>query len=67
MDMEFNGALDAHYDQLMARAQRLIDNKEAIANWESEVLDALEEAMQALKKNDVDTAMCCIDYAMKLI
>jgi len=31
------------------------------------VLDALEEAMQALKKNDVDTAMCCIDYAMKLI
>jgi hypothetical protein len=67
MDMEFNGALDAHFDQLMTLRQRSIDNKEAIANWESEVLDALEEAMQALKKNDVDTAMCCIDYAMKLI
>jgi len=65
--MDFNGALDAHFDQLMTLRQRSIDNKEAIANWESEVLDALEEAMQALKKNDVDTAMCCIDYAMKLI
>ena len=65
--MNFKGALDAHYDQLMAQNQKAIDNKEAIANWESEVLDALEEAMQALKKNDVDTAMCCIDYAMKLI
>jgi hypothetical protein len=65
--MDFNGALDAHFDQLMALRQRSIDNKEAIANWESEVLDALDEAMQALKKNDVDTAMCCIDYAMKLI
>ena len=65
--MDFNGALDAHFDQLMALRQRSIDNKEAIANWESELLDALEEAMQALKKNDVDTAMCCIDYAMKLI
>jgi hypothetical protein len=64
--MDFNGALDAHFDQLMALRQRSIDNKEAIANWESEVLDALDEAMQALKKNDVDTAMCCIDYAMKL-
>ena len=64
--MDFNGALDAHFDQLMALRQRSIDNKEAIANWESELLDALEEAMQALKKNDVDTAMCCIDYAMKL-
>lgn len=64
--MEFNGALDAHYDQLMAVRQGLIDNKEAIANWKGEVLDALEEAMQALKKNDVDTAMCCIDYATKL-
>ena len=65
--MDFNGARDAHFDQLMALRQRSIDNKEAIANWESEVLDALDEAMQALKKNDVDTAMCCIDYAMKLI
>jgi hypothetical protein len=65
--MEFNGALDAHYDELMARHQKAIDKDEAIANWKSEVLDALEEAMQALKKNDVDTAMCCIDYAMKLI
>lgn len=64
--MDFNGALDAHFDQLMALRQRSIDNKEAIANWESEVLDALNEAMQALKKNDVDTAMCCIDYATKL-
>ena len=64
--MDFNGALDAHFDQLMALRQRSIDNKEAIANWESEVLDVLEEAMQALKKNDVDTAMCCIDYATKL-
>ncbi len=64
--MEFNGALDAHFDQLMTLRQRSIDNKEAIANWESEVLDALDEAMQALKKNDVDTAMCCIDYATKL-
>ena len=65
--MEFKGALDAHYDQMMAQHQKAIDNKEAIANWESEVLDALEEAMQALKKNDVDTAMCCIEYATKLI
>ena len=65
--MDFNGALDAHFDQLMALRQRSIDNKEAIANWEGELLDALDEAMQALKKNDVDTAMCCIDYAMKLI
>ena len=65
--MDFNGALDAHFDQLMALRQRSIDNKEAIANWESEVLDALDEAMQALKKNDVDTAMCCIEYATKLI
>lgn len=64
--MDFNGALDAHFDQLMALRQRSIDNKEAIANWESEVLDALDEAMQALKENDVDTAMCCIDYATKL-
>jgi hypothetical protein len=64
--MDFNGALDAHFDQLMALRQRSIDNKEAIANWEGEVLDALDEAMQALKKNDVDTAMCCIDYATKL-
>jgi hypothetical protein len=64
--MDFNGALDAHFDQLMALRQRSIDNNEAIANWESEVLDALDEAMQALKKNDVDTAMCCIDYATKL-
>jgi len=64
--MEFNGALDAHFDQLMDLRQRLIDNKEAMANWKGEVLDALDEAMQALKKNDVDTAMCCIDYATKL-
>jgi hypothetical protein len=62
--MEFKGALDAHYDQLMAQHQKAIDSD---ANWKSEVLDALEEAMQALKKNDVDTAMCCIEYATKLI
>jgi hypothetical protein len=62
--MEFNGALDAHFDQLMAQHQKAIDSEAA---WKSEVLDALEEAMQALKKNDVDTAMCCIEYATKLI
>jgi hypothetical protein len=48
----------------MAQHQKAIDSD---ANWKSEVLDALEEAMQALKKNDVDTAMCCIEYATKLI
>lgn len=65
--MDFKGALDAHYDELMARHQKAIDREEEIANWKGEVLDALEEAMQALKKNDVDTAMCCIEYATKLI
>jgi hypothetical protein len=62
--MEFKGALDAHYDQMLAQHQKAIDSEAA---WKSEVLDALEEAMQALKKNDVDTAMCCIEYATKLI
>lgn len=64
--MEFNGALDAHFDQLTAREQARIDHKEAIANWESAVLDALDQADQALKKGDADTAACCIDQAKKI-
>lgn len=65
--MEFDGALDTHFDNLTAQAQKTIDNKEAIANWESEMLALLEESLQALKKNDIDTAMCCIDHAIKMI
>lgn len=65
--MDFNGSLDAHFEQALALHQRRIDHRDAVERWESELLGVLEEAMQALEKGDADTAKCCIDHAIKMI
>lgn len=65
--MDFNGSLDAHFEQALALHQRMIDHIDAVERWEGEMLGVLEEAMQALEKGDADTAKCCIDHAMKMI